>query len=881
MVKASKGGDKNNNNDNNKNKHNNSNDQNHKNDAPLNKKSKTNHPPHQNDDPIDSSTIESILDTVWKHYCDYFFTDHPNDNDDDDDSDGETDQLVEILDLIRSKIPKAMKEVWEFPPSTTTNTPNTTSNKNSNKSNNNKKQKKSTASTIHSNNDKNKNDIDWSQRRPLLPLLISVTCTLLADECIEEYMDIETLISMASTTTTTTTTTNDSTPTDPTVGGHRDVKKLQAQKWDVLNQIRQHLLQAIQSFPNNASALQMSTNYLRMTRTTTASLSSSSSSRFHIAKLYTQAADAASQVRSMAVRLMMMEHHDDPVVSEEVQEWIVALLLNQVCGVDEVEEEEVDDDDDEKEDKVEDDERANSILWSSSKVEGMSRYMSTMMYSMCQEHDLALEQLQALGITHRLHPQLWQTALPQRRRDPPVPSRNEDLHGITLSSSSVAESAKHNTTSPMSFRGTATTAGVIPQHLYDRLCHIFQPGADYWYRSSYTSRGYFSFYLDLPTTTTTTLKPATKSKKTKTTPSKKHTARNVIDDVVCNYLLPLVQQQQKSKQGTNSNKDQDETIVGYEWWVHTRAMTANLGHNLHFDTDEALLRRNGTVSHPCISSVLYLTGGSDNNNNNDNSAVNDEEDDKNSLYCQGGPTIILNQTPDSTTNADRVWYSHPINNSFMTFPGNLLHGVLPCLGPTSTTDEDVSSASMTNDEPLSETLIQLLSEEVKPDPTKTIKTTSSHDDMNRLTLMIGFWTRNVPGDMDPELTDEDRLYGPCSPLPSINDTQWVRELCEGYNTNDTRNSSTLDVVSNTTNIVSVPLPCVAPAWEEITNTNDSNQPSTQVTMAIPRDVDHRFFVVDAPHCFKTQLTEAEQCDDASVYYSMIEDDAEEEEDDDE
>ena len=702
-----------------------------------------------------------VIRQAWQHFCDYCFTN----DDDDEEVEKEADQLEEILDLIQRHIPDALTEVWELPPTNT-----------------------------------NHDDVSthWNLRK-LLPLLISVTLTLLADQCIAEFMTLE-----AEKLEDIPTTVRDDAPT------HR-----QQRKRDLLQTIRQYLTRALRSYPSNAAAWQMATNYLRMT--------SSCSAAVVVAQLYVAAADRAATIRQVAIEFL--SQHPPLPEDEEVQEWVATLLLNQVCGVDEVD----DDDVEEKEDDDEDEAEDGIVVWSSSKVEGISRYMACMMCSMIQQHDVALEQLQLLGITHRLHPHLWQTALPRPRRD----AASSDPMVVS------EQNSPSTTPAPVSFRpGKGDTGGVIPQHLFDRLCHLFQPDADYWSRSEYSTRGYFSFYEELP-----------KHDQTQSSDSHHDPARNLIDDIVRNYLLPLIQQSDKYQ--TNNDK---EEMVGYEWWVHTRATTANLGHNLHFDTDEALLRRDGTVSHPLISSVLYLTGGGDNA----------------AGQSHGGPTIIFDQTPDSTSNADQVWYSHPINNSFMIFPGNLLHGVLPCSGPTTIDDNAQQIASS---ESLTESLINLLSNESTPDKPEPAKTVY---DSNRLTLMIGFWTRNVPADMDPELSLEDRLYGPCSPLPSIDDTPWVRELCAGYENSSSSSSDTTDAPNTPpSNVVSVPLPCVSPAWEEITKVGDfstAKVSTASTALSIPRDVDHRFFVIDAPACFKSQLMEGQYSDDAAVYYYTEEND---------
>jgi hypothetical protein len=886
--------------------------------------------------------IDEFLDTIWDHYCNYFFTDNDDDDEEEEDhNDRETDQLMEILDMIQSKLPEAMNEVWELPSSLSSSSSSLAGTVPIGHQNNDNTAPTSTITTTSTstkanatttNNTTNNSKIILWHRRKLLPVLISVISTLIADAYIEEYMDLEWMIvSMA------TKPPKTSTPTDTSINHQdvtvfpRDPEALQQQKLESLNTIRQHLLRALQSFPYNATAIQMSTNYLRMTRrtattgrnratTTTTTTTKTNTDTLLVAPLYSYAADMASYLRTMIIPYIKEEEDDDDHdtnLSVDVKEWMVALLLNQVCGVDEVDDEEDDDDnEDDNEQEPEDDKDDNKIVWSSSKVEEISRYMSSMMYSMIQQHDQAFKQLQLLHITHRLHPKLWQTTTQFIPSQPPqnttkttslLPStENTSTQQQSLSSSSSSSS------SPVLFRGvtnaghgstgssTATATGIIPSHLYDRLCKIFHPGADYWYSSNYSSRGYFSFYMDLPppngvsTPSSATGHSDNNSNNTTTATASAYKPRNLIDDVVCRHLLPLLQQSDMY-QGSA-----DDPIVGYEWWVHTRAMTANLGHNLHFDTDEALLRRDGTVSHPCISSVLYLTGGGENNNNNRQQDDDDDDPNKSTGHhspYQGGPTIVLDQTPDSTTNAERAWYCHPINNSFMIFPGNLLHGVLPCFDRRNNTHSSSSSngssvAETTNEsscesvtatkESLSDTLIHLLSDEVTldqlPDASK-----SSHDS-HRLTLMVGFWTRNVPADMDPELTLEDRLYGPCSPLPSMDDTQWVRDLCVGYvddddnnnNDSDVKSSSSIPSSASTTNanIVAVPLPCVSPAWEEIGKgqpNDDSTKSSNTSLLTIPRDIDHRFFVIDAPQCFRNQLMEAQNCvvDDA-VFYNVAE-----------
>ena len=231
---------------------------------------------------------------------------------------------------------------------------------------------------------------------------------------------------------------------------------------------------------------------------------------------------------------------------------------------------------------------------------------------------------------------------------------------------------------------------------------------------------------------------------------------------------------------------------------------ANLGHQIHFDTDESLLGREKKVTHPIVSSVLYLTG-----------AKHDTAE-----TAKAGATIVCNQTPDSTDIASKAWVSHPKDNSFMTFPGNLLHGVLPCLGPE------------------------------KP------KAASEYEksENNRLTFMVGFWTRNVAEGMG----DNRELYGPCGPLPPATDEHsWVIDCQKGY-----RQSEREKIISKSetrTDIISRILPCTSPAWEEFKSYSSSNKDSTTPVLEVPRGLDHRYFVLNAPHCFTESLYENEDC----------------------
>ena len=317
--------------------------------------------------------------------------------------------------------------------------------------------------------------------------------------------------------------------------------------------------------------------------------------------------------------------------------------------------------------------------------------------------------------------------------------------------------------------------GLLPPVLYRRLCDEFQPGAPFWRESEYSCRGYYSFYSDYQ-------------------PGK--APRNAVEETIVRHLLPCVQ--------TLPLPPNSPPIVGFEWWVHTRSTGSSLGHHLHFDTDEALLNtRKGLVEHPVYSAVLYLTG--------------DEA---------MGATVVLDQTPDAKCNAAFCHRNVPRPNSLLVFPGNLLHGVLPC--PGRWRDEDPSRASA--------------AKELFEDPHPPAAWDASSGEPHRLTLMVGFWTRRVPEHVSTH------SYGPCGPLPD--GASWVQQLERGYNAVDAGQSLDQPPAHPGRQV-----PKIAPAWEVVAGSR---------RLPIPRGaLDHRFFAKDAPSCFRSSLFAWDE-DDGSV-----------------
>jgi hypothetical protein len=464
---------------------------------------------------------------------------------------------------------------------------------------------------------------------------------------------------------------------------------------------------------------------------------------------YQKAADCASTLRSRA--LSLLDDGSNEVHDEDVKEWIELLLLNgivgseYVCEEDEEEAQVESSDGDENDDDIEPKEDG---YFSASSVEATSRCMAAMLLSTVGKQDQALQQLQRFQLTHRLHPNVWSNTT---TISDSIPSKKSLL--------------------PCTFVQEA-----LPAPLYDRLCKVLRPDASYWKESDYAHRGYYSYFFDIDQPT------------------------NLIEDVIVHHLLP------RALQVLNDNDDTSK-IVGAEWWPHTRPIQANLGHQLHFDTDEALLAQEGKITHPILSSVLYLTGGSSSSSKESSPA---------------GATIVLDQTPESSQVAQVAWRSIPRNNTFMVFPGNLLHGVLPCPGSA----DDVTTTETARD-----------TSSFKWDDSVTTSEKINH----RLTFMVGFWTRRVPDKMK-----ERRLYGPCGPLPPANDEHtWVKEIQNGY-PEATADKSSVDKFET------MPLPKVSPAWESI-GTKETEDEQVDPPLEIPKAIDHRFFVQGAPQCFRDSL----------------------------
>ena len=122
-----------------------------------------------------------------------------------------------------------------------------------------------------------------------------------------------------------------------------------------------------------------------------------------------------------------------------------------------------------------------------------------------------------------------------------------------------------------------------------------------------------------------------------------------------------------------------------------------------------------------------------------------------------------------------------------------------------------------------------------------VKQTDKENDNHRLTLMVGFWTRDVTIGMN-----ERSLYSPCGDLPPPNsEHSWVLQSQNGYLKKTMRGEKT-DTDSEPSKYDV--LKCVSPAWEQF-------EEDDSATLVIPGGLDHRYFVSNAPHCFYNDLFE--------------------------
>eukprot|EP00949_MAST-11_sp_MAST-11-sp1_P003646 g3646.t1 len=354
----------------------------------------------------------------------------------------------------------------------------------------------------------------------------------------------------------------------------------------------------------------------------------------------------------------------------------------------------------------------------------LSAYTLALLHHQMGDFRKGLHQLRRFDVKLRVHPAVWAASA-----------------GRGAIASAGGRLLEESGSSPCPCR---ELRGAVPEELLKALRVAFQPSSPFWAGTDYKNRGYFSFWYDFDR------RPS-----------------NLVE-LLIRSVAPLT-----------GNAD----ICGAEWWVHHRPEGRNLGHQLHFDTDEATLIAEKKIIHPAVSSVLYLSGS------------------------QASPTIVFDQKVDDTKPGEVAFVASGEPGNFLLFPGNLLHGVLP--------GKD------------------------RPGRSRREAMWQSGDEApQRLTLLIGFWTTPVgsrPG--------RSRL-GPCAPLPHrTRSTTWPNVLDIPPTLESRLSAAAAQAVAAGARPTSVPLKTVAPAWDVVQGDNDNgeNEWGGQ-PLEIPVSVDQRFFI---------------------------------------
>lgn len=507
---------------------------------------------------------------------------------------------------------------------------------------------------------------------------------------------------------------------------------------------------------------------------------------------YMAAASCAAAVRSYGIdKLFGAEKHESP---DEIF-LVETIVLDLAAQVDPLDEDCEDENDNNVTNTSKEPLNTEDDQYGQSKVISTASYMAALLASTLGHHDLAKEALGAFGenVT-RIHPAVWDAAanLGQGHHHLDDDSVDEKLNNVSTAGSFT----------PSIFREA------IPEEMARILRYAFRPDAPYWEQSGYDRGVYYSFWHDYHHPTVCEGEDQTL----------KVVVPNVVEDVITADLLPRVRAVVGEE--TLSN------LAGFEWWVHTRPHGANLGHQLHFDTDEALLEQDQVVSFPICATVLYLN--------------EDGHDDDHGGNHNFGSTVLFDQTPYCKKNAERAWISTPKPRSFLVFPGNLLHGVLPCAPAT---------------------VVKQNNNKRKRNSIKA-ETKKSHSHIpqkpHRLTFMVNFWARNIP-----EKLKKRKLYGPSGPLPpKTRRHSWTSDLLNGNAYPSFRSIPGKMELEPPYKMGS--LVCIKPAWE-LLNHNDEYSANTnnkkrdmkkKVSVELPKSgINQRFFVKNAPDFFHSTLFE--------------------------
>ena len=513
-----------------------------------------------------------------------------------------------------------------------------------------------------------------------------------------------------------------------------------------------HIMKALVEWPANASALVCLANMERMGQFCAHGNKNQTGDRQRLQislQYYVAASKCAFVAREMALQFLA----DDSMSADE-KFLIETIVLNASAQVEYEKEEE--DDDGNGEDENDDDNDAEA--YGESKVLVTSSYMSAFLASALGYHDIAKQVLGRFGSKKcpvtRIHPAVWDAA--QR---PPM-----------------------NCTEKAPTQGAFTPRvfdNAISDDLFATLRYAFRPDSPYWEQSGYQRNVYYSYWTDWPL-------PTAKNDDGTAVDTKggeHYVVSNAVEHYIVAHLLPRIQ-------SVSNIKLSD--LKGFEWWVHTRpSHGANLGHQLHFDTDEALLDQDGIVKFPITASVTYLT--LDDNGNEDVCGKSGNP------KHEHGATILFDQTPSAQENAETAWLCFPKSKQFMMFPGDLLHGVLPCI------THEQSTPVLDQNQP------EDASQEA-PCP-------------HRLTFMVNFWAYRIPDNLKHR-----PLYGPSGPFPPATDEHsWVRDLCHSYP----------QTVAFSPDVTIPPMPgglvAVSPAWDCLLPADGNNAEQINNNQDTPRN----------------------------------------------
>jgi hypothetical protein len=163
--------------------------------------------------------------------------------------------------------------------------------------------------------------------------------------------------------------------------------------------------------------------------------------------------------------------------------------------------------------------------------------------------------LRRFGVNWKISSPVWAAAM--------TSSASAASAAATLPASSSASQCVTNVGPVVQY-----VPSVVPLYWSDRMRGMFRPSSPFWEETNYAERGYFSFWYDV-----------------------QQRPKNVVEHVIQQYILPqcLEQHQQLQQRQQRREAHTGKTaIVGAEWWVHSRPLGRNLGHQLHFDTGECV-----------------------------------------------------------------------------------------------------------------------------------------------------------------------------------------------------------------------------------------------------------------------------------------------------